>query len=62
MAVSNFAWSGGAVLDMMIHDFDMARYVVGSDVVSVYATGAVRVDPRIGEAGDIEACGHSLRR
>lgn len=48
------AVSGGIFLDMMIHDFDMARYVVGSDVVSVYATGAVRVDPRIGAAGDID--------
>lgn len=48
------AVSGGIFLDMVIHDFDMARYVVGSDVVEVYAKGAVRVDPRIGEAGDID--------
>ena len=39
---------------MTIHDFDMARYVTGSDVVEVYATGAVRVDPAIGEAGDVD--------
>ena len=37
--------SGGIFLDMAIHDFDMARYVTGSDVVEVYARGAVRVDP-----------------
>ena len=46
--------SGGIFVDMMIHDFDMARFVVGSPVVKVYATGAVRVDPAIGEAGDLD--------
>lgn len=48
------AVSGGIFLDMAIHDFDMARYVVGSEVTEVYAKGAVRVDPRIGEAGDVD--------
>lgn len=48
------AVSGGIFLDMAIHDFDMAGYVVGSEVVEVYAQGAVRVDPRIGEAGDVD--------
>ena len=37
--------SGGIFLDMTIHDFDMARYVTGSEVVEVFARGAVRVDP-----------------
>ena len=46
--------SGGIFNDMTIHDFDMARYVTGSDVVEVYAKGAVRVDPEIGEAGDVD--------
>lgn len=46
--------SGGIFVDMMIHDFDMARFVVGSPVVSVFAQGAVRVDPAIGEAGDLD--------
>jgi myo-inositol 2-dehydrogenase/D-chiro-inositol 1-dehydrogenase len=46
--------SGGLFADMMIHDFDMARYLVGSEVVSVYARGAVRISPEIGEAGDID--------
>lgn len=46
--------SGGIFLDMSIHDFDMARYMAGSEVTSVYAVGAVNVDPRIGEAGDID--------
>ena len=48
------AVSGGIFLDMTIHDFDMARHVVGSEVVEVFARGAVRVDPRIGEAGDVD--------
>jgi len=46
--------SGGIFLDMMIHDFDMARFVVGSPVVEVYAKGAVLIDPAIGEAGDFD--------
>jgi myo-inositol 2-dehydrogenase/D-chiro-inositol 1-dehydrogenase len=46
--------SGGIFLDMTIHDFDMARFVTGSEVVEVFARGAVRVDPAIGEAGDID--------
>lgn len=46
--------SGGMFLDMTIHDFDMARYLSGSEVSEVYAAGAVLVDPAIGEAGDID--------
>jgi myo-inositol 2-dehydrogenase / D-chiro-inositol 1-dehydrogenase len=46
--------SGGIFLDMTIHDFDMARYVTGSEVVEVFARGAVRVDPEFGEAGDVD--------
>jgi len=46
--------SGGIFLDMTIHDFDMARYLTGSDAVEVYARGAVLVDPSIGKAGDVD--------
>ncbi|HEU5097808.1 MAG TPA: inositol 2-dehydrogenase [Roseiflexaceae bacterium] len=46
--------SGGIFLDMTIHDFDMARFLVGAEVEEVYASGAVRVDPAIGEAGDLD--------
>jgi myo-inositol 2-dehydrogenase / D-chiro-inositol 1-dehydrogenase len=46
--------SGGLFLDMMIHDFDMARYVTGSEVVEVFARGAVRVEPSFAEVGDID--------
>ncbi len=46
--------SGGMFLDMTIHDFDMVRYLSGSEVEEVYAAGTVLVDPAIGEAGDID--------
>jgi myo-inositol 2-dehydrogenase/D-chiro-inositol 1-dehydrogenase len=38
----------------MIHDFDMARFLTGSEVVEVFAQGAVLVDPAIGKAGDVD--------
>jgi myo-inositol 2-dehydrogenase/D-chiro-inositol 1-dehydrogenase len=46
--------SGGIFLDMTIHDFDMARFVTGSEVVEVYARGATRIDPSFAEAGDVD--------
>ncbi len=46
--------SGGIFMDMMIHDFDMARFLVGAEVEEVYTRAAVRVDPAIGEAGDVD--------
>ena len=46
--------SGGLFLDMMIHDLDMIRYLSGSEVVEVFARGAVLIDPAIGEAGDVD--------
>ncbi|MDR1531725.1 MAG: inositol 2-dehydrogenase [Clostridiales bacterium] len=48
------AVSGGMFLDMTIHDFDMARYISGSEAVEVYAAAAVMVDSAIGEAGDVD--------
>jgi len=46
--------SGGIFRDMTIHDFDMARFVTGSEVVEVYAKAAVMVDDAIGDAGDYD--------
>ncbi len=46
--------SGGIFLDMTIHDFDMARFLIGDEVDEIYAAGGVLVDPAIGEAGDID--------
>ena len=46
--------SGGMFLDMTIHDFDMARFLVGSEVEEVYTAAVVTVDLAIGEAGDVD--------
>ena len=46
--------SGGIFLDMTIHDFDMARFLMGCDATEVYAVGGVMVDPAIGAAGDLD--------
>ena len=46
--------SGGIFMDMTIHDFDMARYLIGADVEEVYALAGVTVDPAIGAAGDVD--------
>ncbi len=53
--------SGGIFLDMTIHDFDMARFLMGSEVEEIYAAGAVLVDPEIGEVGDIDTAIVTLR-
>ncbi|KUP29747.1 inositol 2-dehydrogenase [Bacillus halotolerans] len=46
--------SGGLFIDMSIHDFDMARYIMGSEVTEVYAKGAALVNPSFAELGDID--------
>ncbi|WP_224250037.1 inositol 2-dehydrogenase [Hyalangium gracile] len=46
--------SGGIFRDMMIHDLDMARFLLGEEPVEVFATGSCLVDPGIAEAGDID--------
>lgn len=48
------AKSGGMLMDMTIHDFDMARYQMGEEVVEVYAKGSNVVSEAIREAGDID--------
>ena len=53
--------SGGIFLDMTIHDFDMARYLMGSEVTEIYVAGSVMVDPEIGKAGDIDTAIITLR-
>ncbi|ACA32080.1 inositol 2-dehydrogenase [Histophilus somni] len=53
--------SGGMLFDMTIHDFDMVRYLSGSEVTEVYAAGGVLVDPKIGEAGDIDTAVITLK-
>ena len=46
--------SGGMFLDMTIHDFDMARFLIGDEVEEIYTAAGVMVDPAIGEAGDLD--------
>ncbi len=53
--------SGGLFLDMTIHDFDMARYLIGGDVEEVYAVGGVQIDPRHGHGGDVDTALTTLK-
>ncbi|WP_172329546.1 inositol 2-dehydrogenase [Mangrovicoccus sp. HB161399] len=52
--VSYIKVSGGLFRDMMIHDFDMATFLMGEAPVTVQAVGSAIVDPAIGEAGDVD--------
>ena len=53
--VDYIARSGGIFRDMTIHDFDMARFLLGEEVSEVSAMAAVLVDPAIGKAGDSDS-------
>lgn len=53
--------SGGLFRDMMIHDFDMALWLLGEKPSELFAVGACHVDPAIGEAGDIDTATVTLR-
>lgn len=53
--------SGGLFMDMAIHDFDLARFLIGSDVEEVYAQGAVSIDPVFEELGDIDTAVTTLK-
>ncbi|MEQ9690414.1 MAG: inositol 2-dehydrogenase [Bauldia litoralis] len=59
--VSYIERSGGLYRDMMIHDFDMARFLLGEEPVEVHAVGSVLVDPAIGAAGDVDTAMVMLR-
>jgi myo-inositol 2-dehydrogenase/D-chiro-inositol 1-dehydrogenase len=52
--VDYIARSGGLFRDMMIHDFDMARFLLGEEPVTVQAVGSCLVNPDIGAAGDVD--------
>lgn len=58
---SYVARSGGLFRDMMIHDLDMARFLLGEDPVEVHAVGSCLVDPGIGEAGDVDTAAVLLK-
>ncbi len=53
--ISYIKTSGGIFRDMTIHDFDMARFLLGEEVETVMATAAVLTDPEIGKAGDYDS-------
>jgi myo-inositol 2-dehydrogenase / D-chiro-inositol 1-dehydrogenase len=53
--------SGGMFLDMTIHDFDMARFLIGDEVEEIFVAGGVMVDPQIGAAGDLDTAVIVLR-
>jgi myo-inositol 2-dehydrogenase / D-chiro-inositol 1-dehydrogenase len=53
--ISYIKTSGGIFRDMTIHDFDMARFLLGEEVATVMASAAVLTDPEIGKAGDYDS-------
>jgi myo-inositol 2-dehydrogenase / D-chiro-inositol 1-dehydrogenase len=59
--ISYIKVSGGLFLDMMIHDFDMVRYLTGQEAVEVFAMAGSLVDPAIGAAGDVDTAVVMLR-
>lgn len=59
--ISYIEQSGGLFRDMMIHDLDMARFLLGEEPVEIYATGSCLVDPEIGAAGDIDSAAVTLK-
>jgi myo-inositol 2-dehydrogenase / D-chiro-inositol 1-dehydrogenase len=53
--------SGGIFKDMLIHDFDIFRWILGDEAASVYATGSCLTDPAVGTAGDIDSTAVAIR-
>ena len=53
--------SGGIFRDMLIHDFDIFRWIIGDEAATVYATGSCLTNPEIERAGDIDATAVTIR-
>lgn len=53
--------SGGMIMDMSIHDLDLARHLAGEEIVEVVAYGGCLIEPEIGLAGDIDVATIMLR-
>jgi myo-inositol 2-dehydrogenase/D-chiro-inositol 1-dehydrogenase len=59
--ISYIESSGGLFRDCMIHDLDMARFLLGEDPVELHAAASCLVDPAIGVAGDVDTAVATLR-
>jgi len=59
--VSYIEQSGGLFRDMMIHDFDMARFLLAEEPIRVHAVGSSLVDPAIGQVGDVDTAAVTLQ-
>jgi myo-inositol 2-dehydrogenase / D-chiro-inositol 1-dehydrogenase len=59
--IDYIARSGGIFRDMLIHDFDIFRWILDDEAASIYATGSCLTDPAIGGAGDIDSTAVTLR-
>ena len=59
--IEYLARSGGIFYDMMIHDFDIARFLAGSEVTEVFAQSSVLIDKRIGDLGDFDTAVVTLK-
>jgi myo-inositol 2-dehydrogenase/D-chiro-inositol 1-dehydrogenase len=53
--------SGGIFRDMLIHDFDVFRWILEDDAASVYATGSVLTDPSVASVGDVDSTAVAIR-
>jgi len=53
--------SGGIFKDMLIHDFDICRWILDDEAVSVHASASVLTDPAIGSAGDADTTAVTIR-
>lgn len=53
--------SGGIFKDMLIHDFDIFRWILDDEAATLYATGSVLTDPAVGTVGDIDATAVTIR-
>jgi len=59
--IDYLAHSGGLFRDMVIHDFDTARWLLGAEPVGVFASASCLIDPAIAEAGDVDTARTILR-
>ena len=53
--------SGGIFKDMLIHDFDVFRWILDDEAASVYATGSVLTDPNVSKADDVDVTAVAIR-